>query len=435
MVRDATASGSVFFKHSRRPLTILAVVITFVVAGVTTYRFWQLKSHQSSVTQKSQVSIPKVIKVVALGRLEPHGEVIKVSAPTSSQENRVEQLLVKEGQEVKKGQVIAILDSKDRLQAAVIKAQQQVKVKQANLAKVQAGAKRGEIEAQKATVERLKAQWLGEKTAQQETIARLKAQWKGDKIAQQATIEKFQAELNNAQAEYERNQQLYSEGAISKSSFDSKRLSVETATQQLKEARAILTRIDGTSSRQISEAQVVLTRINTTFSKQISEAQATLQKIAEVRPVDVEAAKAEVDDAQADVNKAEKDLQQAYVRSPQNGQVLDIHTRAGELVSNDGIVEIGQTSQMYVVAEVYQSDINKVHPGQNVRIVSDSLPGELQGKVDRIGLQVRRQSVVNTDPSSNIDARVVEVHIRLDKISSQKAATLTNLQVKAVILL
>ncbi len=432
-VRDATANGSASFKHSRRPLMILAIATAFVVALVTTYRFWRLQSQQSSVTQTSKVSIPKVTKVVALGRLEPQGEIIKVSAPTSSQENRVEQLLVKEGQEVIAGQVIAILDSKDRLQAAVMKSQEQVRVKQANLKKVQAGAKRGEIAAQQAQVERLKAQWQGDKTVQAEAIARLKAQWQGDKIAQQATMRKLEAELNNAQAEYKRYQQLYSEGAISLSSFDSKRLSLDTATQQVKEAEAVLSRIDGTSSRQISEAQAVLARMNATGSKQLGEAQATLQKIAEVRPVDVEVAKAEVDDAIAEVNQAKKNLEQTYVRSPQDGQVLDIHTRAGEVVSSNGIVEIGQTSQMYVVAEVYQSDISKVRPGQQVQITSDALPDELQGRVDRIGLQVRRQSVVNTDPSTNIDARVIEVHVRLDRVSNQKAAQLTNLQVKAMI--
>jgi len=246
-------------------------------------------------------------------------------------------------------------------------------------------------------------------------------------------MRKLEAELNNAQAEYKRYQQLYSEGAISLSSFDSKRLSLDTATQQLREAEAVLSRIDGTSSRQISEAQAVLARMNATGSKQLGEAQATLQKIAEVRPVDVEVAKAEVDDAIAEVNQAKKNLEQTYVRSPQDGQVLDIHTRAGEVVSSNGIVEIGQTSQMYVVAEVYQSDISKVRSGQQVRITSDALPDELEGTVDRIGLQVRRQSVVNTDPSTNIDARVIEVHVRLDRVSNQKAAQLTNLQVKAMI--
>jgi HlyD family secretion protein len=367
------------------------------VSGLTAHKYLNFKLPQSEETRTPEVSIPKVTKVTALGRLEPEGKVIKVSAPTSSQENRVEQLLVKENQFVKRGQVIAILDSKDRLQAAVVKALEEVKVKQANLKKVEAGAKQGEIAAQ---------------TAQ---VARQKAQWQGDRIAQQATVRRLEAELNNAQSEFRRYQQLHSQGAISKSSFDTKRLSLDTATQQLHEAKAVLSRIDGTSS------------------KLVSEAQATLQQIAEVRPVDVEAAKAEVSDATAAVNQAKESLKQAYVRSPQDGQIFNIHTRPGEVVSSDGIVEIGQTNQMYVVAEVYQSQVGKIHPGQNVRITSDSLPNELQGKVDWLSLQVSRQNVVNTDPSANIDAKVVEVHVQLDPASSQKAAKFTNLQVKATI--
>jgi HlyD family secretion protein len=88
---------------------------------------------------------------------------------------------------------------------------------------------------------------------------------------------------------------------------------------------------------------------------------------------------------------------------------------------------------MYAVAEVYQSDINKVRSGQRVRVAGDSLSGELQGTVDWVGMQVQRQNVINTDPSENIDAKVVEVHVQLNEPSSQKAANLTNLQVKVVI--
>ncbi len=68
-----------------------------------------------------------------------------------------------------------------------------------------------------------------------------------------------------------------------------------------------------------------------------------------------------------------------------------------------------------------------------MRVTSDSFPDQLQGTVEWIGAQVQRQNTVNTDPSENIDARVVEVHVRLDHTSSQKAAKFTNLQVKAVI--
>ncbi len=133
------------------------------------------------------------------------------------------------------------------------------------------------------------------------------------------------------------------------------------------------------------------------------------------------------------MNLAQANLQQAYVRSPQNGQIFEIHTRPGEIVSDDGIVNIGQTDQMYALAEVYESDISKVHLGQRVRVVNDFLPDELQGTVDWVGLQVRRQNVINTDPSSNIDGRVIEVRVRLDPASSTKAAKFTNMQVKVVI--
>jgi len=40
--------------------------------------------------------------------------------------------------------------------------------------------------------------------------------------------------------------------------------------------------------------------------------------------------------------------------------------------------------------------------------------------VESIGAQVQRQTV-NTDPSENIDARIVEVHVRLDDASVKAA--------------
>ncbi|WGV25218.1 ABC exporter membrane fusion protein [Halotia branconii] len=422
---------SASFKPSARQTIMLALATGFAIAGII--RFWQVQSQSAEAAKNVPVTVPPIKTVTALGRLEPQGEVIKLSAPASIQGNRVDKLLVKEGFQVKTGQAIAILDSRNRLQAAYQEAQEQIKVAQVNLAKVQAGAKVGEIEAQKAEIARIQAQIIGEETRQREAVARLEAQWLGEKTAQQATINKLEAELNNAQIEFQRYQQLYSERAISQSLFDSKRLTVDTITQQLREAKANLNRIDNTGRKQISEAETDLARIKATGSKQVSSAEAILNQIAEVRPVDLEAAKVEISRAVAAAKQAKANLDQAYVRSPQDGVVLDIHTRSGEMVSDDGIVEIGQTSLMYAVVEVYQSDVNKVRPEQPVRISSNSLPGELYGRVDRIGQKVQRQDIINADPSENIDSRVVEVHVRLGEASSLKAAKFTNLQVKAVI--
>ncbi|MEH1931125.1 MAG: ABC exporter membrane fusion protein [Nostoc sp.] len=397
MVRNSKLGYRTFPKSILRPSVAIGIIASLLVGGISFYIVKRWQNYVNSEAQMPATKLPQLKTVTALGRIEPQGKVIKLSAAVSTEGSQVEKLLVKEGDRVKAGQMIAILNSRDRLQAALKEAQEEVKVAQANLNRTQAGAKRGEIAAQKAA------------------IASLEAQRQGDINAQAATIERFQAGVRNAQAEDERYQQLNQQGAISASQRDSKRLNLETVQKSLQEAQALLNRTQSTSQQQIKEAT------------------AKLDQIAEVRGVDVEVAQAEVNRAVAAMNLAKVNLKQAEVRSPQNGQVFEIHTHPGELVSNDGIADIGQTSQMYVIAEVYESDIGKVHSGQQVRIFGDYLPIELQGIVDRKDLQVRRQNVINTDPVSNIDNRVVEVHIRLDEASSRKAATLTNMQVKAVI--
>lgn len=413
MVRNSKLGYILSPKSILRPSVFIAIIASLLVGGISFYTVKRWQNYANQEVQTAITKLPQLKTVTALGRIEPRGKVIKLSATASTEGSRVEQLLVKEGDRVKPGQIIAILDSRDRLQAALKEAQEEVKVAQANLMRTQAGAKRGEI------------------AAQQAAIARLKAESQGDINAQTATIERLQATARNAEAEEQRYQTLYEKGAVSASQRDSKRLNLETAQKSLQEAQAQLNRSQSASQQQIKEAT------------------ATLDKITDVPKVDVEAAQAEVNRAVAAMNLAKANLQQAYVRWPfaiasskdkdlakrslQDGQVFEIHARPGELVSNNGIADIGQTSQMYVIAEVYESDISKVRTKQRVQAVGDFLPIELHGTVERLGLQVRRQSVINTDPISNIDNRVVEVYIRLDDASSLKAASLTNMQVKAVI--
>ena len=106
----------------------------------------------------------------------------------------------------------------------------------------------------------------------------------------------------------------------------------------------------------------------------------------------------------------------------------------GEVVDSDGgIVRIGQTDQMYAIAEVYESDIRKIKIGQTAKITSSAISDSLTGTVEKIGLEIQRQEVVNTDPTANIDAKVVEVKVKLDEDSSEKVTNLTNLLVNVQI--
>ena len=375
----------------------IAMLASLSMASISVFIVLKFRDIDNQKPANPAVAIPEIKTVTALGRIEPEGEVIKLSAAISGEGSRVEKILVQEGDMVKTGQVIAILDNSDRLQAELTEAKAEVNIIKAKIAQIQAGAKPGEITAQKAIIDRLAAES------------------QGDIDTQKATLEKLQAELLNAEAENNRYQELYTAGAISASQRDSKNLNVETAKKNLQAAQSQLKKLELSSQQKIKEAS------------------ATLNQISEVRKVDVQAAIAELNRADAVVKKATINLQKAYVKSPQNGQVFEIYTHPGELISSNGIADIGKTSQMYVVAEVYESDITKILQGKQVRIVGDIFPQELQGKVERIGLQVSKQNLTNTDPSSNIDNRIVKVHIRLNTASSQQAAKFTNMQVKVII--
>ncbi|MFN7392316.1 MAG: ABC exporter membrane fusion protein [Pseudanabaena sp.] len=386
--------GFPLFKLNRYGIALTGVALVAAIAG----GLYLNRQAQISQQLSQNAATPLIVTTVtALGRLEPQGEIVKLAAATSTQENRISKLLVKEGDRVKAGQVIAILASRDRLQAALNQAQRDVQVVQARLAQVEAGAKTGAVGAQQAEITRLGAN-------QSAAIA-----------SQRANVERLAAEVQNAQIEAQRYQSLSNQGAISNSQRDSKQLVLATA------------------QRSLQQAEAELTRLETTMRPELDRAIATLDQISEVRPVDVDVLVAELDRAIASVQQAEANLEQTYVRAPQDGVVMDIHTRAGEVISSNGIVEIGQIDRMYAIAEVYQSDIQKIRIGQSVLCNSEAIPEKLKGTVERIDRKVRRQSVINTDPSKNIDDRVIEVHIKLDRASSQIAANFTNLQVQVEI--
>ncbi len=420
-------------KNSNQRLLRLVITATVATGGIAIYGTSQFGKISQNSSPELARTTPVVKKVTALGRLEPEAEVIKLFAPLALDSDLIAQILVKEGDRVKAGQVVAILNSRNDLQNALLQAEKQVNVAKAKLAQVKAGAKTGEIKAQEATIAGLQAQMQGDNAGQQETLARLEAQWQGDKAAQEATIKKLQAELNNAQSEFQRYQNLYSQGAISKSLFDSKRLSVDTTIQQVNEAEAILNRINTTAKRQISEATIALNRIKATGSQGVSKAKATLSGIAEVRPVDIAAAEAEVKNASSTFKRAETSLFQAYVRAPSSGQILKIHTRAGEKIGAAGILDLAETGQMVAVAEIYQTDISKIKLGQQAVITSQAFAGKLGGIVSHIGLQVNQQNVFSNQPGQNFDSRVIEVKIRLNAEDSKRVASLTNLQVQTAI--
>jgi HlyD family secretion protein len=397
-VQKSQSKKTISLKLLKWWIKVLLVVPIILIMIITLVRLGNRpKPKSSSASAPVQSKLPEIKKVAALGRIEPKGEVMSLSGPTSLESVQVEQILVQVGDRVKKGQLIAILDGRQRQQATLDEAKTRYIVAQSRLEKVKAGATQGAIGARQAAVANVEAELAGEIQTQQATISRLAA------------------ELDNAQTEFQRNQQLYNEGAISASELDRKRLTLKTAQEQLNEARAAKMRTERT------------------LNAQLAEAQATLEETAEVRPVDVQIAQAELRQAEASVGKAQADMELAYVRAPVDGEILDIHTRPGEALDEKGIAEIGQTDQMMVVAEIDQNDINQVKIGQKAAVSSGVFLEELHGQVHQVGSLINKNDILDTDPAADEDSRVVEVEILLNPKDSRKVAKLSNLEVDVVI--
>lgn len=336
---------------------------------------------------------PRQVQVVALGRIEPASRVVQVSA---SEAGRIDRLMVSKGDRVEEGQILAYLD-----RYAVRQAERDLAASQLAEAQAQLAAQRnlGQAQVQEATTR------LGQvDEPQQAAIA-----------AQAAAVQSLQAQLNVAEIDLARFQQLHGSGAIARQELDRQQATVNRLRADVANAKATQQRLEQARVSDITNAEAQLASV---------QANNTLAQL-----------QSRVDSAAQTLALAEAQLALTLVRSPQAGQVLDVLAYPGEAVSPGGgpILSLGDTRQMFVVSEVYETDIGLVQLGQPATITSrnGAFPGTLTGTVEEIGLQIAKNDVIDDDPAANADARVVEVRVRVDQ--SDVVAALTNLQVDVAI--
>ncbi|MBC7967737.1 MAG: HlyD family efflux transporter periplasmic adaptor subunit [Fuerstia sp.] len=169
------------------------------------------------------------------------------------------------------------------------------------------------------------------------------------------------------------------------------------------------------------------------LQRELRQHEATLVALNEVRTVDVEYALAEVARARAELQRADADLEISVIRSPIAGSILRINSRGGERIGTDGLLELGDTREMDVVAEVHESDILRVKVDMPATIFLRNLDRTLHGHVIEIGGLVGRKDVLSDDPVDDTDARIVEVRIRLDAEDGQLVARMSYARVEVTI--
>jgi HlyD family secretion protein len=355
----------------------------------------------SSPTPKVQAA--PIAAVVALGRLQPEGEVIKISSP-NAQDSRVNQILVREGQRVAARQLLAILQGVDRRTADLRNAQAEVRLREAELIRLQQGEGKP-----------------SQLAAQQATIARLQAQLRTETAQRRAAVVSARATLRNAELTYQRRLGLQREGAISQADLDAAQRELQTAQADL-------------NAREAAVQETL-----TTLPANIREEEFKLVQLREVRPIDLVIAREQLEKARIAVVQAEAILEDVQIRAPVAGQILRINTQVGEQVNTtQGIMELARNQRMFVYAEISEIDVGQVRVGQASTITSEygGFTGSVRGRVDYVSPQIGRRTLQEAtssstgNPTIDNNSRVVVVKIRVDPADNARVVALTNLQVR-----
>jgi multidrug resistance efflux pump len=74
-----------------------------------------------------------------------------------------------------------------------------------------------------------------------------------------------------------------------------------------------------------------------------------------------------------------------YIKAPVDGTVIDVNMQQGDYATAaDVIVVVAETSDMYITANVEETNILKIHKGQNVSVLLDAYGSNFDGYVDYV---------------------------------------------------
>jgi HlyD family secretion protein len=349
------------------------------------------------------------ILVSANGTVQPESSV-NVSPKTSGVLKR---LLVKEGDFVKPGQIVAYMDNSN-LQGQLLQSQGNVAAAQANLNKVMAGNRSQDIAGATAQVDQANAslqkliagnrsQDIAQGQSQvDETNASLQKLVAGNRsqdiAGAVANLNKVQATYSQAAEDLRRNQKLRSQGAISQQALGLARSTSDSAQAQVEQSQQALNLLKaGSRPEDIAQAKSV-----------VNQRQQALNLLkAGSRPEDIAESRAKVMAAQGAVAIAQRNIDDTVIRAPFAGIIARKYadpgafvtpTTAGSAVTSatsSSILALASTNE--IVAQVAEASISQIRVGQVAIIKVDAYSGKtFEGKVT----QVATQSLVQQNVTS-----------------------------------
>lgn len=277
------------------------------------------------------------------------GEVITISSRVSGW---VTELPVTEGDDVKKGQLLARVDDRDVvLQSEVLRSKLEGIEGQMAMTRAQAGQ------------------------VDQETLGKYESET-SRLTAAQAEAASLEVQLKQAAEDYKRNKEI--EKYLTQQEVARAQSAYQQAEQNLRKAQA-----DVASARGMMSAA--------------GGSRKNLQVIAQQLTVLARQA----DEIRAQIKRQEVDIADRVITSPADGKVVMTFLRKGEHVApGQRIAMFHDPQEIWVEANVKETDVGALKPGMKADIHVDAYPGKVfRGEVSRIGQVATSKFALLPDPN------------------------------------
>ncbi|MGD9589595.1 MAG: HlyD family secretion protein [Pyrinomonadaceae bacterium] len=320
---------------------------------------------------------------------------------TSEVQGRIEEIYVKEGEMVTKGQPLVRLDpnqlesSTDAQLAAYQSAQNEVNVAQSQVAAAQNNLALSQ--------QQLNASQVAVDSARQQVVAA------------RTEIDRAQVEYNAANREFKRLEQLLESGVISRQSFDEGRDRLETAQASISTARSNL------AARElgVKDAQARLA--------QQEVAVRDARRAVETSNLSVRSSQSRAEQQSAVLRGQRSQRDKTMQVAPINGVIAEIPSKVGTFavagLSTTALMTIADMSTINVEVKVDETEIDKVAVGQKAKIKVDAFgEREIDGEVTQKTPLAVGKSQTSGGLSTNInvqEAKEFRVVIQLVNLSEE----------------
>ncbi len=283
----------------------------------------------------------------------------------------LDELPIETGDRVRRGDLLLAIDEREAA-LALEEAELRMAVARAELRRIQA-----------------------ERSWREASLAAADQKAAADLRAAQSEATAAEVELEQAEADWNRARSLLERDMISRELFDQQRSFWRQAEQRSLSANA-----------RVEAAQAAVAAAEAAKAELI---------VFDARELQAEAA---VEDARAQRDQLEIALSHHRIVSPVDGVIDTVFLEAGEYVERGRqLLMLHNPDDLWVSANVRETHIRHLQPGDRARIRVDAYPGlELEGEIRRIGQATTSQFALlpNPNPSGNFTKITQRIEVRID---------------------